>query len=102
MDSYTLLPGRHGLAFQELTRRKDLCRPLTEAAEDLLPGPLCTRPGVSCDRLTYLCKLTQSVLQHFHSEDEGALCQDLTVSISQIFPAVIQRDRNIGTVSEVI
>lgn len=72
------------------------------AAEALLPWPLCTRPGVSCNRLTYLCKFTQCVLQHFHSEDEGALCQDLAVSISQIFPAVIQRDRNSGIVSEAI
>lgn len=58
--------------------------------------------GEGCDRLTYLCKLTQCVLQHLHSEDEGALCQHLAVSISQIFPAVIQRDRNGGTVSEAI
>lgn len=57
------------------------------AAETCYPDPR-HRPGVSCDRLTYLCKLTQCILQHFHSEDEGALCQDLAVSISQIFPAV--------------
>lgn len=35
----------------------------------------------------YLCELTQCVLQHLHSEDEGPLCQDLAVSISKILPA---------------
>lgn len=54
--------------------------------------------GEGCDRLTYLCKLTQCVLQHLHSEDEGALCQHLAVSISQIFPAVIRRQKWWGSV----
>lgn len=44
--------------------------------------PLIHRPGLRWGRLTYPCKLTQCVLQHFHSEDESPLGQDLAVSIS--------------------
>ena len=47
-------------------------------------GPL---DGVG-GRGAYLRELVQRVLQHLHSEDEGPLCQDLAVSISQILPAV--------------
>lgn len=58
------------------------------AAETCFLRPSHTRPGLRCGRLTYLCKLTQCVLQHFHSENESPLGQDLAVSISQVFPVV--------------
>lgn len=41
-------------------------------------------------RAAYLRELAQCVLQHLHSEDEGPLCQDLAISISQILPAGTQ------------
>lgn len=44
----------------------------------------------------YLCELTQRVLQHLHSEDEGPLSQDLAVSISQILPAGTQVARGVA------
>lgn len=58
------------------------------AAETCFLRPSPARPGLWCGRLTYLCKLTQCVLQHFHSENESPLGQDLAVSISQVFPVV--------------
>lgn len=60
------------------------------AAETCSLSPSYARAGLWCGRVTYLCKLTQGVFQHFHSENESPLGQDLAVSISQIFPAVIQ------------
>lgn len=68
--------------------------PLTvAAAETCLLSPRNPRPGLRRGGRTYPCKLAQCVLQHFHSEDESPLCQDLAVSIAQIFPAVTRGDR---------
>lgn len=42
--------------------------------------------GRRAELLSYRSEFIQIVLQHFHSEEKGALCQDLPVHIPQIFP----------------
>lgn len=41
--------------------------------------------------LSYRSEFIQIVLQHFHSEEKGALGQDLPVHIPQIFPTNTQK-----------
>lgn len=81
----------------ELAWKEDLCRATHRGCcETCLLSPRYPRPGLRCGGRTYPCKLAQCVLQHFHSEDESPLCQDLAVSIAQIFPAVTRGGQREG------